>query len=544
MRSAFSSGGVRASAAMLRHPRVRPVPATTMPPWSLKGVASMIDNALHAQTDRHQLQQIITGLSEGVILIEPDQTILWANEAARKMHGVDEVAALGANVTEYRERFRLRYRNNHKLAAGSYPIDRVIAGESFADVVVEVVAVADEDIRWVHRVRSLVLTDASGEPDCLVLILTDLTEWASAEQRFERTFSANPSPAVICRLSDLRYIKVNLGFLEMTGYTREQVLDRSVYELDVLERAEKRDLAIERLGAGATIPQMEAELKLPGGGSKLVIVAGQPLEVGDEACMLFTFMDMEPRRKAEGSLRQSEERFSKAFRMMPVPTLVCTADRLCVLEVNEAFVHTSGYAAEELLDQPIEEVGLFDAQRGRATLDRVLEKSGSLSNAEYRLKTKDGELLDCLVSAEKVGIQDRPCYLMVLQDITERKRTEMELVSAIEAVMQDASWFSQTLMEKLANVRRGNSADAARSGLADLTAREREVLGLMCEGLADKEIAARLGLAPNTVRNHVATLYSKLDLHSRSEAIVWARERGFFGQSGAATARKKPRRTR
>jgi len=43
-----------------------------------------------------------------------------------------------------------------------------------------------------------------------------------------------------------------------------------------------------------------------------------------------------------------------------------------------------------------------------------------------------------------------------------------------------------------------------------------------------KEIAARLKLAPNTVRNHVAAVYSKLAIHSRSEAIVWARERGLF----------------
>ncbi|MNL89261.1 transcriptional regulator MalT [compost metagenome] len=47
--------------------------------------------------------------------------------------------------------------------------------------------------------------------------------------------------------------------------------------------------------------------------------------------------------------------------------------------------------------------------------------------------------------------------------------------------------------------------------------------------MADKEIAARLALAPNTIRNHVATVYSKLAVHSRSEAIVWARERGLFG---------------
>ncbi|UHH11644.1 PAS domain-containing protein [Luteimonas fraxinea] len=104
--------------------------------------------------------------------------------------------------------------------------------------------------------RSLVLTDARGEPDCLVLIIADITEWASAEQRFEKTFNANPAPAVICRLDDLRYIKVNQGFMEMTGYARDDVIGRSVYELDVFEGAEARKTAIEKLGEGVTIPQM------------------------------------------------------------------------------------------------------------------------------------------------------------------------------------------------------------------------------------------------------------------------------------------------
>ncbi|MBG3852708.1 PAS domain-containing protein, partial [Xanthomonas hortorum pv. carotae] len=78
-------------------------------------------------TNRRQLQQIITGLSEGVILVEPDQSITWANEAALAMHGARVLEDLGATVSEYRERFQLRYRNNHRLTAGNYPIDRVIA---------------------------------------------------------------------------------------------------------------------------------------------------------------------------------------------------------------------------------------------------------------------------------------------------------------------------------------------------------------------------------------------------------------------------------
>ena len=218
----------------------------------------MTQDVLAKETNRRQLQQIISGLSDGVILAEVDQTILWANEAALAMHGVGDVMGLGANTRQYAERFSLRYRNNHPLQLDSYPLARAAAGEEFSDVIVEVIPTADQEKTWVHRLRSLVITDAQGEPELLVLILSDATEWASAEQRFEKTFNANPAPAVICRLSDLRYIKVNQGFLEMTGYSRDQVIGKSVYELDVLEQAERKDLAIERLGQGATIPQMQA----------------------------------------------------------------------------------------------------------------------------------------------------------------------------------------------------------------------------------------------------------------------------------------------
>lgn len=498
----------------------------------------MSQDVLTTETNRRQLQQIIAGLSDGVILLELDQTLLWANEAALTMHGVRRISELGANAKEYAKRFALRYRNNHPVPADNYPINRVARGDTFSDVLVEVTPLDDEERTWVHNVRSLVLTDSGGEPELLVLIMDDVTEWASAEQRFEKTFNANPAPAVICRLSDLRYIKVNAGFLEMTGYSRDQVIGVSTYELDILEGAEKKDLAIERLREHATIPQMQAELKLPEGGSKQVIVAGQPLELNDEECMLFSFVDMEPRHKAEVALRQSEERFAKAFRLTPVPILVCNASDQVVLDVNEAFLETLAYPSEEVLGKTIAEIDFIHDTGARTRLFAALEKTGSLDRIDVSVRKKDTELIDCAISADTVNIQDSPCYLLVLMNITERKRTELELVAAIEEVMKDASWFSRTLIEKLANVKSVNSPKLPSVSFTDLTARERDVLGLICEGLADKEIAARLKLAPNTVRNHVSTVYSKLDVHSRSEAIVWARERGLF------SSERRPKRQR
>ncbi|KQP59485.1 helix-turn-helix transcriptional regulator [Methylobacterium sp. Leaf112] len=474
--------------------------------------------------DRHELRQIIAGLSEGVILVEPDQTIAYANEAALAMHGAETIGELGETVDDYRGRFTLRYRNNH--APNQYPMERVVSGERFHDVIVEVTRTDRPEVDFVHSLRSLVATDREGNPSCLALILKDVSEQFEAEERFEATFNANPAPAVICRLSDLRHVKVNHGFLEMTGYTRDAVIGRSVYEVDVLAGARSRDLAIARLNTGATIPQMEACLDLPDGSSRFVIVAGQPIEFGDEPCMLFTFADLELRRKAEKALRQSEERFAKAFHLTPVPTLLARAEGFSITGVNEAFTRVFGYSADKVTGRTPAELGLWVHDAARTRFETAVARTGYVLGLEVCLRHEDGTNFDCLVSAERVEIGDQTFALLVLQDITERKRTERELFEAIETVMADTSWFSRGLIEKLTTLRRPAS-ETRDAVVPNVTGRERQILDLICRGLDDDGIAQRLGLSRNTVRNHAASLYRKLAVHKRSEAIVWGRNNGF-----------------
>ena len=65
------------------------------------------------------------------------------------------------------------------------------------------------------------------------------------------------------------------------------------------------------------------------------------------------------------------------------------------------------------------------------------------------------------------------------------------------------------------------------------------MLGFVAQGLSDAEIADKLGIAQNTVRNHVSAIYGKLGVHRRPAVIVWARERG-LGTS-PQTSGKKPK---
>jgi pimeloyl-ACP methyl ester carboxylesterase/DNA-binding CsgD family transcriptional regulator len=90
----------------------------------------------------------------------------------------------------------------------------------------------------------------------------------------------------------------------------------------------------------------------------------------------------------------------------------------------------------------------------------------------------------------------------------------------------EPSWrrFCDVVLDFVGLARTGEHA-----AFATLSPREREILALITEGLANAEIAQRLGLSEKTVRNHVSNLFDKLGVWTRAQAIVFARDRHFAG---------------
>ena len=360
----------------------------------------------------------------------------------------------------------------------------------------------------------------------LVLVIQDVTLRFEAEERFEQSFNANPAPALICRLSDQRFVKVNRGFLDLSGFERDDVIGRTVFELDLFNGASHRDHAKNHLRKGMPIGQMEAELQTADGGTRFIIVAGQPIEMADEPCMLFTIADLEDRRKAETALTHSEAKFDRTFQMAPAAMMMTSLCDQTVLAINPAFEQMTGYTPDATTNKRSEELRLWETAAVRRKLEAELHASSLITQTDARVHRSDGSIADCLVSAAVVDGGDHPCVLWVLQDITERRRTELELLGAVEEVMKDASWFSHALVEKLANLRSPTPSAEKMKEVAELTPREKQVLGLICRGDDDGAIATALTMSRNTVRNHTARIYAKIGVNKRGAAIVWARERG------------------
>lgn len=410
------------------------------------------------------------------------------------------------------------------LPPGRSPLSRLCCGEVFSELLPTLVRARSEHSSRQLSLRGRVLSGQDNQPEMLVLFAIDTTGKVDSDELFDRFFSRKPAPAATLRLDDSRHARVNDGSCEMTGFTRSELAGRPFHEIDVLHDAQWREDALRALAAQEVIRQQESRVRTRDGSDKAVIVAGQPLVIGSRPCMLFTFIDLELRKRAEQALRESEERFATAFRMAPVPMILCVQSNWCVIEVNGAFINAVGRPRSEILGRAATQVGLRLSRRALRDIGVALESNQLIQGRDAQLCTPDGGEIDGLLSADSVMIQNEACVLFVIQDITERKRSEAELISAMEAVMKDASWFSRTVMEKLAQVRRPNLAGG---GVDDLTGREREVLEWICNGHGNARIAEALGLSRNTVRNHVAALYSKMGVNCRSAAVIWGRERGF-----------------
>jgi DNA-binding NarL/FixJ family response regulator len=96
-----------------------------------------------------------------------------------------------------------------------------------------------------------------------------------------------------------------------------------------------------------------------------------------------------------------------------------------------------------------------------------------------------------------------------------------ELLSAIRQVARGETFLSPPIVRELVS-----SVTAYREQtqpeVEPLTEREREVLGLLAQGLNNKDIAQKLYLSVRTVEGHLANIYGKLHLKSRTEAALWA----------------------
>jgi PAS domain S-box-containing protein len=146
--------------------------------------------------------------------------------------------------------------------------------------------------------------------------------------------------------------------------------------------------------------------------------------------------ELDERRRSEESHLENEEKFSAAFASNPNAIVMSYEADGTILDVNETFLELFERTREEIIGKTSVEINMYANPSDRERLISLLRTNGYLRNIETMIRRKSGELRLTLISAERIIIHNKRALLATIQDITERKRTEIELYRSEERYRQ------------------------------------------------------------------------------------------------------------
>ena len=274
-------------------------------------------------------------------------------------------------------------------------------------------------------------------------VFTDITEQEQAERElrvaqelFSKVFSQSPLAKSIVRAGDGGYVDVNEAYLKLLGYTREELTGKRVTDLPLFVGQQAAELDTLMREQTHSIVAMPFRLRTKQGAVLETLINSEPIDLDGQKLLSMTIQDVTARMRAERALRESEERFAKAFAGSSLPSAISRVRDRMVIAANDQWLRLFGYTRDQIVGKCAESIALYaDPEEGCRIRERLV-REGAVHDVEMRFVRDDGREFDALWSVDTIEIGGEPHYLGMLQDITERKRAQ-------EAVRESEARFRQ-----------------------------------------------------------------------------------------------------
>jgi len=256
-----------------------------------------------------------------------------------------------------------------------------------------------------------------------------------SEDRYRTAFQTSPNSVTLNGLDDGMYFDVNGMFIETMGFSREEVVGRTLTELNIWEDAADRE-AVSKALRESSIFQGEVRFRKKNGDILWGRMSASLFEHEGVPTVLSVTQDITDAKAAaerlaasQAALLRSEERYRTAFQTSLDAVNINRLDDGTYLECNKAFLDIFGYARNEVLGKTSLELQVWNDPRDRVSFIEILRQNSSCRDMEARFRKKNGDLVWGLMSASLIELDGMSCVLSVTRDITEAKAAEEKIRS-------------------------------------------------------------------------------------------------------------------
>ena len=247
----------------------------------------------------------------------------------------------------------------------------------------------------------------------------------ASEEKFRLAFLTSPDSITITRFADGKFISVNKGFEQISGYTQEETIGKTSLEINIWKDPEDRRKIDEELRSKGEIRNYEAPF-LTRNGEITGLMSAALLELDGVPHILSIIRDITERKQAEEQLMASEARYRRLFEAAKDGILILDADTGVIVDANPFLLEMIGSTREEICGKKLWELGFLGDITANEANFLELQQNEYIRYEDLPLETWDGRH-DVEFVSNVYLVAHQKVIQCNIRDITARKRAEEEL---------------------------------------------------------------------------------------------------------------------
>ncbi|WP_102345970.1 PAS domain S-box protein [Bacillus sp. Marseille-P3661] len=245
--------------------------------------------------------------------------------------------------------------------------------------------------------------------------------------RFDQVFYYSPIGMALVSL-DGNWLKVNPALTEITGYSEKELLSITFQDITFPDDLEADIKQVQELIEGKKeFFEMEKRYFHKNGNIVWVLLSVSIVREGDKSLYLIAqVQEITERKRLELNLIESEERFRNLLTYTPDPILVHDGD--IILYANKSVSDLVGSTVQDIIGESIQEfIDPTMLDISHRLIQEILVNNQPLIDFDLKIRSKNGQILDAVLSAIPISFMGTQAILVSFRDITERKKMELAL---------------------------------------------------------------------------------------------------------------------